>query len=336
MASIPHPGAYPSPKDPRDWLYRVVNKKTVDQIPVEEGIEEIPLIIHNQGDLPTCTGEAGAYLQMINQYFETGEMVDLSAMFLYKMNREIDGLPPETKGSTVKAAVETLRIRGICKEILFPSTIANYEKPLPNTKTLGRILRNAYQNRIIAYTKCLDLNDILVALSEKKPVIFSIYLLGNFYKARKGWVPPRVAGEKIGGHAMVAVRYNKEKKWIKVVQSWGRGGLTDNGYMYIPFDWFTSYVKSDFPMLMEAYTVIDYIPEEAERIPETLTVFKNQVNIELNGKTINDVNVPPLLFNELGVTLVHTGVMEKLFESITGKKAIITWDKDNNVLKINI
>ncbi|MGI6226360.1 MAG: hypothetical protein ACOYJ1_08915, partial [Peptococcales bacterium] len=87
MPVIPHPGAYPSPKDSRDWLYRTISETSIDNIPVEGGIDDVPLIIHDQGNLPTCTGEAGSYLQMINQYFETGQMIDLSAMFLYKMNR---------------------------------------------------------------------------------------------------------------------------------------------------------------------------------------------------------------------------------------------------------
>lgn len=337
MTTIPHPGAYPSPKDSRDWLYRSISKTSIDNIPVEGGLDDIPLIIHDQGDLPTCTGEAGAYLQMINQYFETGQMIDLSPMFLYKINRLIDGLPPDTEGSTVKAAVESLRLKGVCREILYPSTKANYERPLPSGRYMGHILRNAYQNRIVAYTKCLDLNEILVALSDKKPVIFSIYLLSNFYKARRGKVPVQVGGDNIGGHAMVALRYNQEEKWVKVVQSWGRGGLTDKGYMYIPFDWFSYEVKPDFPMLMEAYTVIDFIPKEEERLPSKFTINKNSpVNIELNGQLLKNFNLPPFLINELGAPLIHTGILEKIFNSITGTRAKVIWDAETLTLRINI
>ncbi|MGI6226871.1 MAG: C1 family peptidase, partial [Peptococcales bacterium] len=290
-----------------------------------------------QGNLPTCTGEAGSYLQMINQYFETGQMIDLSAMFLYKMNRMIDGLPPDIEGSTVKAAVESLRLKGVCREILYPSTKANYEKPLPAGRKMGQILRNAYQNRIVAYTKCLDLNDILLALAEKKPVIFSIYLMSNFYKGRRGRVPVQVGGDNVGGHAMVAVRYNKEEGWVKVAQSWGRGGLTDNGYMYIPFSWFEYEVKPDFPMLMEAYTVIDYIPKEDERLPEKFTINKKSpIKIELNGKTLNNFELPPFLINELGVPLINTGILEKIFNSITNTRAKVTWDPETLTLRINI
>ncbi|MFZ7104870.1 MAG: C1 family peptidase [Peptococcaceae bacterium] len=334
---ISHPGAYPSPRDSRDWLHKNVSKTLIRNIPAEGGIDEVPLIIHDQEDLPTCTGEAGSYLQMINQYFETGQMVDLSPMFLYKMNREIDGLPPETEGSTVKATVQTLRIRGVCREILFPSTRANYERALPGNRQLGRILRNAYQNRIVAYTKCLDLDDILTALAEKKPVIFSMYLLSNFYKARRGLVPASVGGDNIGGHAMVALKYNLDERWVKVTQSWGRSSpLTDKGYMYIPFDWFTYNVKPDFPMLMEAYTVLDYIPEEAKQMSSSLALSKLPVKIEVNNEVVKDLNIQPILINETGIPLVRAEILEKVFESLTGQKVKVTWNQDDYVLKINI
>ncbi|KJS22699.1 MAG: hypothetical protein VR72_03965 [Clostridiaceae bacterium BRH_c20a] len=337
MTKIPHPGAYPSPKDTRDWLYRAVSTRSISEIPTEGGIDSVPLIIHNQGNLPTCTGESGSYLQMINQYFETGQMVDLSPIFLYKMNKQLDGLPPDTEGSTVKATVESLRLNGVCREILFPSTKENYEKPLPNSRQMGKILRNAYQNRIVAYTKCLDLDDILVALSDKKPVIFSMYLLSNFYKARKGRVPVQVGGDNIGGHAMVALRYNQDSRLIKVAQSWGKSGLTDNGYMYIPFDWFTYDVKSDFPMLMEAYTVLDFIPDEVERLPDKFTINKKSpVKIELNGKVLKNFDLPPFLINEIGEPLINTGILEKIFNSITGTRAKVIWDQEILTLKINI
>lgn len=335
---IPHPGAYPSPLDPRDWLHKNVSKTLVRNIPVQGGIDDdIPLIIHDQGDLPTCTGEAGAYLQMINQYFETGQMIDLSPMFIYKMNRQIDGLPPETEGSTVKATVQTLKIRGVCREILFPSTKINYERPLPGNRQLGRILRNAYQNRIVAYTKCQDLDDILTALAEQRPVIFSMYLLSNFYNARRGWVPKNVGGDNVGGHAMVAVKYNLDEKWVKVTQSWGKNSpLTEKGYMYIPFDWFTHKVKADFPMLMEAYTVLDYIPEDVKKIPSNLTVDNLPVKIEVNNQLVRDPDIQPLLIKELGRPLMQTEILEKIFESLTGSKVQVTWDNNNNILKINI
>jgi len=337
MTGIPHPGAYPSPKDSRDWLYRTISKVSIDEIPAEGGIDDVPLIIHDQGSLPTCTGEAGSYLQMINQYFETGQMIDLSAMFIYKMNRQIDGLPPDIEGSTVKATVETLRLKGVCREILFPSTRANYEKPLPGNRQMGKILRNAYQNRIVAYTKCVDLNDILIALAEKKPVIFSMYLLSNFYKARRGRVPVQVGGDNVGGHAMVAIRYNLEEKWVKVTQSWGKSTLTDNGYMYIPFQWFTQDAKPDFPMLMEAYTVLDYIPKEEERLPEQFTINKKSpVRIELNGQVLKNFDLPPFLINELGTPLINTGILEKIFNSITGSRTKVIWDKETLTLKINV
>jgi len=337
MGKFPHPGAYPSPVDDRDWLHSVVSKTNIKDIPVEGGVGDVPLIIHDQRDMPICTGEAGAYLQMINQYYETGHMLDLSSMFIYKQNKEIDGIPPDIEGSTVKATVQTLRLKGVCREILYPSNKRTYNSSLPQGRQMARIMRNAYRNRIVAYTKCQDLNDMLVALSEKRPVIFSLYLLSDFYNAERGIVPSEVGGDNVGGHAMVALKYNLEEEWVKVAQSWGGSSeRTDRGYMYIPFSWFRYKLRRDFPLLMDAYTVLDYIPEETERLPQKLTVSKRLVNIEINGQRVKDMNIPPILINGLGTALVHTNLLEQIMRDLTGKEVKIAWDADNYTIKINI
>lgn len=332
------PGAVQSIKDSRDWLFSAVaGAKSIADIPVEGGLDDIPLIIRDQKDVPTCTGEAGRYMQMISQYLETGKITDLSAMFIYNLNRTHDGLPPDTDGSTMRATADTLRLWGVCKEILFPSVKNNYRI----TPGGSGVMTDAYNHRIIAYTKCVTLEDILLSLADKKPAMFSMFLLSDFFKAQKGWVPKQVGGGFVGGHAMVAVTYNLDQEWVKIVQSYGSDTtLTDKGYMYIPFSWFRYrfYDFGDFPMLMDAYNVLDYVPPQQVTVPDKITIGKRLPRVEINGQLVTG-RIPAIIAEEWEATLVHIRVLEQIsaiMEQITGYKVQVIWDADDYAVKINI
>lgn len=57
------PGALPSPKDAAELHYNRLSAKRLGEIPPTGGVGKIPLIIHHQHKLPSCTGEAGATLR---------------------------------------------------------------------------------------------------------------------------------------------------------------------------------------------------------------------------------------------------------------------------------
>lgn len=180
-------------------------------------------------------------------------------MFIYKINRLFDGLAPGIKGSTLKATMETLQFKGVCKESFYPSTKANCQRPFPSLQQGARpILADAARYKTKNYARCDNLDDILLALADRRAVIFSLIIYTDFYTAEKGLVPAQIKGEKIGGHSMVAMNYDLEKELIQVVQSWGKDedGPTDQGYMYIPFHWFRSKTAGQTPLLIEAFTMV--------------------------------------------------------------------------------
>lgn len=228
-------------------------------LPEQGGVGKIPLPIRHQGSLPICTGVAAANCRMIQEYLLTGQMVNLSALFIYQMNRLFDGLGWHARGSTLHASMQTLQQKGACLERLYPTTAENcYQKFPGKYKPADRILRNAKQYRISRYARCETLEDILQALADQRPVVFSMIIYTDFYGAYKGWVSPEIRGQRIGGHSMVAVNYDLNQEYIEVVQSWGReiGGPTDNGYMYIPFSWFTAETEDGVPLMFEAFVVL--------------------------------------------------------------------------------
>ncbi len=329
------PGVFPSVNTHTDWLTsRALPSKTINDIKPIGGIGDFQFKIKDQGQLPYCTG-MGAYIQEFWQAKETGKYSELSAMFVYRMNKRHDGLPPGTEGSTAKATMDTLRLFGVCQGILYPSNQGNYDGPIPTDE---KLMSSAFENRILSYTRNPTLDEILISLDGSKPVGFSMFLLSDFFRTTKGRVPKEIGGSFVGGHFMVATNYNIDQEIVKVVQSWGTAEPTLNGYMEIPFTWFR-YVIEDlgFPLLMDAYTALDYIPPKELVLPKYLTVGDRIPTIEVNGQIVKTSDaVFAFIGSELGRTLVSVRTIEEILNILTGKPAQVSFDQDTWTVKINI
>ena len=236
-------------------LYKDISGTLRQDLPEKADLGEIPLVIRHQYKLPICTGEAGAYLRSILYYQQKKEIINFSGMFIYKMNRLFyDGLSPQTKGSTLKATMQTLVNRGVCREKSYNSNYYTLRKPFfLEGRKCDTILKEAKQFTINNFARLESLDDIIAALANNLPVIFSLIIFTDFLQAKKGVVSRQIKGQKIGGHAMVAMGYDLNTELVRVVQSWGKDVPTDQGYMYIPFNWFKAKLPSQVPLLIEAY-----------------------------------------------------------------------------------
>lgn len=341
MVFVFSPGAVKSPASPRDWHFPLKTAPELQELPEEGGLEDFPFEIQDQQDMPICTGMSGAYLQSMHQSKEKNESRVMSGLALYRLNKRIDGLDPLAAGSTNKATVENLRLFGVCRELLFPTNKHMYDSGASPHDNAG-LMADAYANRIAAYTKCDSFTELLQSLAGKRPVIFALFLTKDFWlKAKNGHVSREVTGELAGGHSMLALRFNARERWVKVVQSWGRQPFTDEGYMYIPFEWF-EHVQSDwgnFPFLMDAYACWDYAPPPELVIPKTLTVGTIRPQLFLNGMKVQDERVIAIIAEELGRTLVSIRTLEVIGEmlaAIIGKKVEVSFDAATYEVRINI
>jgi hypothetical protein len=327
------PGAHPSVNTMADWMTAAAfPTKTIKDIKPKGGIEEgFEFKIQNQLSFPICTGFV-SYIQEYWQTKETGVYSSLSPLFAFKQNKLRDGLPPSTAGSTAKAAFDTLRLIGICQEILWP--LSNWNNTVP---TEGNVIKDAAKNRAFSYTRNPTIDEILISLDEGKPVGFSMYLLTDFFKkAKDGRVPKEVGGDPYGGHFMVAAWYDLDQEIIKIPQSWGRDVPTKNGYMEIPFSWF-NYKLNDFSLLMDSYTSLDYIPPKELVLPKYITVGERRPTIEVNGQAIKTSDsVFAFIGEELGRSLVSIRTIEEVMGILTGKPAQVNFDKDTYTVKINL
>ena len=249
-----YPGAL-NIKEDEGLLYKEICAARRQDLPKKADLGEIPLIIRHQYKLPICTGEAGAYLRSILYYQEKQEIINFSGMFIYKMNRLFyDGLSAQTKGSTLKATMQTLVNRGVCRENSYNSNYYTLRKPFfAAGRKCDAILKEAKTFTINNFARLESLDDILLALANGLPVVFSLIIFTDFLEAKQGVVSSQIKGQKIGGHAMVALGYDFNTEQVRVVQSWGKNLPTNQGYMYIPFSWFKAKIKNQTPLLIEAY-----------------------------------------------------------------------------------
>lgn len=259
MSNLQDLGIYPGALTDREYqelYYRQTLLHEIDHLPQYADLGQMPIVIRHQHKLPVCTGEAGANLRAILHYQQYGQILNFSGMFIYKMNRlYYDGLKAKTIGSTLKATMLTLKMRGVCLEESYATNHQTLVAPFPTRKYGAYLLAEAENYGIDDFARLGDLDDILLALAQDLPVIFSLIIFTDFYEANKGVVASQINGRKIGGHSMVAVGYDLDSELVRVVQSWGKDeqGPTDCGYMYIPFAWFKAKLADGTPFLIEAY-----------------------------------------------------------------------------------
>ena len=106
-------GAYPSPKDPRD--YPLLAELTPDQremaLPESFTAWPIPAVLKQRGG--TCVGFSSTYMRLAQQRRDLGVWLHLDPYDLYREARKRDGLNDALgEGSTVRGAMRALKEYG--------------------------------------------------------------------------------------------------------------------------------------------------------------------------------------------------------------------------------
>jgi len=191
--------------------------------------------VADQGQLGSCTAFAmGKGLREFLLIRDNKPLVPLSPLFLYYVERKIDGNVNEDAGSTMTTGMKALKEIGDSTEELWPYKISKFKKQPP---------KEAY-DAAAAYelkeTKSIDgLQGIKDELDKQNPVVFGFYVYSSFMKSKDGIIPvPDVDHEKLlGGHAVMAVGYDDAKQVLIMRNSWGTS-WGDKGYFYMPYEYF--------------------------------------------------------------------------------------------------
>jgi len=239
-------GWQPDLPDVRDYLYAKYlgwcgrHKRTKADVDLRPGCAPV----YDQGSLGSCTANAvGAMFQFVDKKMDSDNFVP-SRLFTYYNSREMIGTISYDSGAYIRDAIKSVNKHGACPESLWPYVIKDFTK-----KPAASCYTEALEHQTIKYMRVgRSLSEMQVCLTEGYPFVYGFTVYESFMShvvKETGMVPMPQKGEKvIGGHAVMAVGYNKKKKMMLVRNSWGKGWGLD-GHFWMPFDYFTNDGLSD-------------------------------------------------------------------------------------------
>jgi C1A family cysteine protease len=217
--------------------------------------------IEDQGQLGSCTANAGVGLI---EYFEKRafqKYIDASRLFLYKATRN---LMKETgdNGAYLRSTMGALVLFGVPPEEYWPYNVADYDKePTAFCYAYAQNYQSMTYYRLDppGSTKADLLTQIKTNLASGLPSMFGFTVYSSIEEAATtGKIPYPKKGEKIvGGHAMVVAGYD-DKMIIKnaspgaflIRNSWGTG-WGDKGYGWLPYDYVLTGLAIDWWSLLK-------------------------------------------------------------------------------------
>lgn len=223
----------PQVEDKRDYIY-ISQDITIPKSHFLNDSQMISCPVLDQGNLGSCLPNAIYALF----YILSTRNITLSRLQLYMVCRAIDGSSlVEDSGCTIRGSMKAISKYGICNESLWSYNISNFDKLAPSNA-----FRDLYKLNEFIYTFIKqDLTSIKQVLASGSPIVVGILVYTSFESTnatKYGTIQiPNTKKEKLlGGHAILLVGYDDNKKVFKFQNSWGIE-WGDKGYGYIPYDY---------------------------------------------------------------------------------------------------
>ena len=237
-------------------------KKVAKAVPGSVDLREWCSPIEDQGDLGSCTANAGAGLLEYYQRRAFGKYLNGSRLFLYKAARNLLGWTGD-QGAYLRTTMKAMALFGVPPESHWPYDVAQFDVEPPafcyafaqNYQALKYYrLDPAGQST----SKTLDV--LKENLAASLPVMFGFTVYSSIPPLGdgKGEIPFPKPGESVeGGHAVVAVGYDNKKTIggdngaILIRNSWGTDwGVA--GYGWLPYSYVEAGLAVDFWSLIES------------------------------------------------------------------------------------
>jgi len=218
--------------------------------------------IEDQGDIGSCTANAGVALIEYYQRRAFGEHLDASRLFLYKVTRSLLHWTGDT-GAWLRTTMKAMVLFGVPPEEFYPYDVSKYDdEPSAFCYAFAQNYQSIKYYRLdkatVSSTQLLDRVKNFLAAGLPSMFGFTVYNFGND-KGEFEFPGPRDASQ--GGHAVVAVGYDdnrkigKEKGALKIRNSWGTD-WGEGGYGWLPYAYVEAGLADDFWSLFRA----EYVP----------------------------------------------------------------------------
>ena len=230
-----------------------VAKRAKTSLPDSVDLKEWCSPIEDQGELGSCTAQAGVGLV---EYFERrafGRHIDGSRLFLYKATRNMLHSTGDT-GAFLRTTMGAMTLFGVPPEEFWPYDLANFDKEPPafcyafaqNYQTISY-----YRLDPPGTSKEALLKQSKTNLAGGLPSMFGFTVYSSISQATTtGKIPYPTSGENIlGGHAVVAVGYDDTMK----IKNTNPGETETTGAMLIRNSWGTDWGSGGYGWLPYEY-----------------------------------------------------------------------------------
>ncbi len=224
--------------------------------------------VEDQGELGSCTANAGVGLV---EYFERrafGKHIDASRLFLYKATRNLMKEKGDT-GAFLRSTMGALVLFGVPPEEYWPYKITNFDKePSAFCYAFAQNYQPLSYYRLDPPGTPADqlLTRIKTNLAAGLPSMFGFTVYSSISQAgnNDGKIPYPTKGERIeGGHAIVVAGYDDNMKIKNAIvgsvettgallirNSWGEE-WGQNGYGWLPYEYVLQGLADDWWSLLK-------------------------------------------------------------------------------------
>jgi C1A family cysteine protease len=186
-------------------------------------------VVYDQGELGSCTANALCGLMGYDDTTLYG-----SRLFVYYNERKLENDISQDAGASLSDGVKTLQKYGVCQETEWPYDITKFATAPPQQCYTDALQHKALRVKNIHN----DVTSMKTALAQGYPFVVGIVVYQSFESntvVQTGMVPmPSSHDQELGGHAVVCVGYDDERKLWIMRNSWGTE-WGDAGYFYLPY-----------------------------------------------------------------------------------------------------
>jgi C1A family cysteine protease len=232
--------------DARDFTYGAPLIRFPQGLPPSVDLRAEFQPVYDQEQLGDCTGNAIAGAIEFDQRKQGTPEFTPSRLFIYYNERAIEGTIPQDAGAQIRDGIKSVATIGAPPETDWPYNIAKFAQKPPKQAYV-----DAKQDLVTTYARVTqDLTQMRGCLATGYPFVFGFTVYQSFESQAvtdTGNVPMPSSTERvIGGHAVVAVGYDDNRRVFFVRNSWG-SDWGDKGYCYMPYEYLLSaHLASDF------------------------------------------------------------------------------------------